>query len=191
MDEIDLTLANRDGLPEPLRVLYRDYPREAWELHPEFGGLVRFWLERHMMFRKLMEMLQEDTQSVLDRRMDPAAYAPRLARFGGMLVNQLHGHHQIEDVHYFPVLAGLDRRIATGFDILDKDHQALDGIIERFTVAANGVLQAAGSDAAAREKSAGFLTELRSFERMLNRHLNDEEELVVPVILSHPEAGLG
>ena len=191
MDEIDLTLANRDGLPEPLRVLYRDYPREAWEAHPEFGGLVRFWLERHMMFRKLMAMLQEDTQSVLDRRMDPAAYAPRLARFGGMLVNQLHGHHQIEDVHYFPVLAGLDRRIATGFDILDKDHQALDGIIERFTVAANGVLQAAGSDAAAREKSAGFLTELGSFERMLNRHLNDEEELVVPVILSHPEAGLG
>ena len=191
MTDPDFSLETRQGLPDALRVLLADYPREAWEAHPQFSGLVQFWLERHMMFRKLMEVLEGDAQAVLDRSLDPQQYAARLSRFGGMLVSQLHGHHQIEDAHYFPTLAALDKRIAPGFEILDKDHHALDGIIDRFTISANGVLQAAVDDEAAREKSAKLLTELGSFERLLGRHLNDEEELVVPVILNNPGSGLG
>ena len=190
MTDQDLSLNTRAGLPDPLRILLRDYPRDAWEAHPNFGGLVQFWLERHMMFRKLLALLEEDSQAVLDRRLDPQDYAVRLSRFGGMLVNQLHGHHQIEDTQFFPTLSVLDRRISAGFDILDKDHHALDGWLQRFTLAANGVLQI-DDDARAREAAAPLRPELRAFERMLNRHLTDEEELVVPVILGHPEAGLG
>lgn len=191
MTEQDLSLEARNGLPEPLRVLLRDYPREAWEAHPQFGGLVQFWLERHMMFRKLMAMLEDDALAMLDRSLEPRAYAGRLSRFGGMLVQQLHGHHQIEDLHYFPTLVGLDARISSGFDILDKDHDALGGLIDQFTLSANGVLQRAEQDAAVREQAAGFLDELTGFQRLLDRHLNDEEELVVPVILANPGAGPG
>lgn len=190
MTDLDLSLANRSGLPEALRVLLHDYPREAWEAHPQFGGLVQFWLERHLMFRKLLAMLEDDSQAVLDRRLDPQSYAERLSRFGGMLVNQLHAHHRIEDGHFFPTLSVLDQRITSGFDILDKDHHALDGWLQSFTVSANGVLQRMADDAEAREAAAPLRQELLAFERMLDRHLNDEEELVVPVILKHPDAGL-
>ena len=44
----DLKLDVRTGLPDALRVLYETYPREVWEGHQNFGGLVAFWLDRHM-----------------------------------------------------------------------------------------------------------------------------------------------
>ena len=50
----NLALADRKKLPDALRVLLEDYPRDGWELDPGFDGLVRFWLDRHLMFRRLM-----------------------------------------------------------------------------------------------------------------------------------------
>lgn len=185
----DLALDLRTGLPDALKVLLEDYPRLAWEAHPNFSGLVQFWLERHMMFRKLLDMLTGDAQARLDANMDPGQYAARLSRFGGMLLEQLHGHHQIEDHHYFPQLVTLDDRLTRGFGILDKDHHAMDGLLSRFADGANLVLRE-GDAAQAREHTARFLGELTGFQSMLLRHLEDEEDIIVPVILKHGPAGL-
>ena len=133
------------GLPEALRVLLAAYPRAGWAADPQFHGLVSFWLERHQMFRKLLGILREDTALLLDRQSDPQTFAARLGRFGGMFVNELHGHHQIEDQHYFPLLAQKDARIIRGFDILDSDHHALDGLLDGFVKGANALLQRVGS----------------------------------------------
>ena len=189
MDDKTLALATRPGLPDALQVLLTDYPRLAWEAHPNFSGLVQFWLERHMTFRKLLTLLEGDAQSRIERTIAPDQYAARLSRFGSMLVSQLHGHHHIEDDHYFPMLKPLDRRLERGFEILDRDHHALDGIINRFTEAANAVL-GEPDEAKAREHVAAFTNELGSFHKMLDRHLNDEEEIIVPVILKNGAAGL-
>lgn len=185
-----LALDKRAGLPEPLRVLLLDYPRLGWEAHPNFSGLVQFWLEMHMKFRKLLELMDADTKTVLDRGMDMQQYAGRVSRFGGMLVSQLHHHHQIEDGHYFPTLSVLDERITAGFDILEKDHEVMDGLLNRFATAANGVLQNVSDEVKARDGAGVFLRELDGFGGMLDRHLNDEEELIVPVILKNGAAGL-
>ena len=95
MTESDLTidLENRAALPEALRVLLDEFPRDDWQAHPNFAGLVQFWLEKHLMFRKLLDMLQTDSEAMLDRSLDAQQYAARLSRFGGMMLNQLHGHH--------------------------------------------------------------------------------------------------
>ena len=100
-----------------------------------------------------------------------------------MLVGQLHGHHRIEDTQYFPVLSRLETRLDRGFAILDRDHHALDALLGRFTESANAVLQGRG-------EAGAFLDELGAFEGFLNRHLEDEEDLVVPVILKHGPDGL-
>ena len=189
IDPAKFPLKSRKGLPDALRVLLDDYPKAGWESHPNFSGLVQFWLERHMMFRQILDALQTDAQARLDNKMDARGYAMRLSRLGGMMVEGLHGHHQIEDHHYFPILKGLDTRIERGFDILDRDHQAMDGLLDRFARAANGVL--GQSDAKkSREKVAGFMSERDAFARMLDRHLQDEEEIIVPVILKNGAAGL-
>jgi len=186
----DLSLDARTGLPDALRILLEDYPREGWAAHPQFHGLVSFWLERHMMFRQLMEHMTRETEAFLDGNRDPAGFAQGIARYGGVFVNQLHGHHQIEDHHYFPILRDRAARIARGFDLLDADHHALDGILARFVDQANGAIQgASGRDP---RSTAGTLRDgLAGLERLIDRHLTDEEDLIVPVILRDGAGGLG
>lgn len=96
-----LALNERDGLPDALRVLLQEFPRGTWEDHGNFGEMVRFWLERHLMFRKVLGQIQDDTEAYIDKRIEGPEYTPRLSRYGGFFLNQLHAHHNIEDDHYF------------------------------------------------------------------------------------------
>lgn len=186
----DLSLDTRTGLPEALQVLLRDTPREVWQADPNFHGLVSFWLERHMMFRQIMAHMRAETEGFLDGQRDPRGFAQGIGRYGGMFVQQLHGHHQIEDHHYFPVLRQKDGRIETGFDLLDADHHALDGILNRFVEQANGAIQGVGGPDAV--TPAGALRDgLIDLQGLIGRHLEDEEDLIVPVILKYGAAGLG
>ena len=188
-DELDL--ASRGGLPDPLRILVARYPRIGWEAHPHFTALTRFWLDRHLGFRRMQSMLVVETRAFLDHEREARSYANGLYRVAGQYLNELHGHHQIEDQHYFPLLKTLDVRLVAGFDLLDADHHALDGAIERMAEATNAVLTAIVGAAPADGAAAGLDRCLAEFGRLIDRHLVDEEELVVPVILDHPEAGIG
>ena len=172
---MSLELKERNGLPEALRVLADAYPRMQWEAHPNFGELVRFWMQRHSMFRELVNVLSTDAQNVISGGLDFQSFAPRLTQYGGTLLNELHMHHQIEDHHYFPQLIKLDQRLERGFDLLESDHEAMDGLLHDFAQGANAVLK--GGDASI------FLERLDEFSRLLDRHLTDEEEIIVPVIL--------
>lgn len=177
-----LTLRDRPGLPDNLRVLVEAFPREIWEGHQNFGEMVQFWLQRHAMFRDLTTRLSDDAQGFLDGAMAAEAYAARLARFGGLFFNELHMHHQVEDTHYFPQLITLDPRISHGFDMLETDHHAIDGLLQRFAQTANAVLQGP-KDGTAKDHVGAFLEAFAAFAPLLERHLTDEEDLVVPVIL--------
>jgi iron-sulfur cluster repair protein YtfE (RIC family) len=170
-----LSLEKRTGLPDALRVLAQDFPRDMWREHPNFAGLVQFWMQRHMMFRELTGRLRDDARKLSDKRIDFADYAPRLSRYGSTLLNELHGHHQIEDHHYFPHLVGLDNRISRGFDLLETDHEAMDGLLHELAERANQVLKTG--------KPGDFHERLGHFSALLERHLTDEEDIVVPVIL--------
>ncbi len=175
-----LDLTERTGLPDALRVLLEAHPRESWESHGNFGEMVQFWLQRHLMFRQVMDRLAEDAEALLDRRIDAETYGPRLSRYGGFLLQQLHAHHQIEDAHYFPRLVTLDTRLERGFEMLETDHHAIDGLLSRFADSANAVLR---GDGEVRDSTAAFHREHLAFRALLDRHLTDEEELIVPVIL--------
>ena len=82
---------------------------------------------------------------------------------------------------------GLDAQVEAGFTILDADHHALDTHIVSLAQDANAYLQRWSGDNA--PDAAGALhTTLKGFERFLDRHLTDEEEIIVPVILKHAPA---
>jgi iron-sulfur cluster repair protein YtfE (RIC family) len=187
----DESLENRTGLPDALRILLRDHPREAWEADPGFHGLVSFWLDRHLAFRRLITLMQGETRGFLDKAADARVYAGRLSRYGGHFVQDLHGHHMIEDEHYFPVLAMKEPRIGRGFEILDRDHHALGVHIETFIKGANTVRNGLDNPAMLHTKAGRFGADLDRMEVFLNRHLVDEEDLIVPVILKHGERSLG
>lgn len=178
-------LETRTGLPDALRVLLDEYPRDLWQSHSNFDGLTRFWLQRHLLFRQVLGELQAETRTFLDRNADAQAYAGRTAQLAGFLVNQLHGHHQIEDQHYFPQLAAAEARLEHGFEILDADHHALDAHLHGLTEDTNALLRTIHARQNATDVAAALEARLSGFGRFLDRHLTDEEELVVPVILHH------
>lgn len=180
----DLSLTTRPGLPEPLRALLVHYPRDGWTFHNNFDGLVAFWLDRHLNFRTLTAQMTQGAQAVLEGQLDPERHAAALARMGNRFLTELHGHHQIEDAHFFPRLTQLERRLEHGFQMLEADHVAIDGLLHRFTTSANAVLtgwQGPGQ----RDTTAAFLTDLHDIATLLERHLTDEEDLIVPTILHH------
>jgi iron-sulfur cluster repair protein YtfE (RIC family) len=180
----DLPLSGRAGLPDDLRVLLADYPRDGWPAHPDFNGLVAFWLDRHGEFRRLLSQMKTDAESVIGHGSDPIVFRSRLSQTGSTFLQNLTGHHQVEDQHYFPQLAAMEHRLQRGFDMLDRDHHDLDGWLKRFADGANAALSAP-DDAALREAAARFRGGLKGLGRMLDRHLTDEEDLILPVILKH------
>lgn len=180
-------LGLRKGLPDTLRVLVEQYPRDIWQAHKNFDGTTRFWMERHLMFRDVLGRLRTDTQGFLDTPDDPRGYVQRTARMAGFFLQQLHGHHQIEDAHYFPLLSGLEKRLTAGFELLDADHHALDAHLQALADGTNAALAPlqSGDLQKGRDAAGALEAQLGGFEHFLNRHLLDEEDLVIPVILHH------
>lgn len=185
-DETDrLALRVRGGLPEDLRFLLKSCPRDGWRDHANFDGLTEFWLQRHRGFRELLSRIRGETDSVLEKALDAATFGRRLHRYAGLFVGQLHEHHSVEDVHYFPLLLQCDRRLARGFEILDRDHTVLDGELHRFTEDTNTILGASQAGSLENDALNRFRDGVSAFEGLLDRHLTDEEEIVIPVILEH------
>lgn len=178
-----LRLGTREALPDSLRALVRELPADAWAGHAGFGGLTQFWLERHAAFREILARIAGDAQTTAKGAMAPEEYAPRLYRHASTLLGELHGHHSIEDAHYFPQLRRLEPSVARGFDLLEADHQDLDLRLQAFADAVNGLLQAAQSGTLERSAVEPFSGTVDEFGSLLDRHLVDEEEIVIPALL--------
>jgi hemerythrin-like domain-containing protein len=178
-------------LDEELLFLLRQYPRETWQTHANLGDLARLWLQRHDMFRKLDRMIREGAEAAFDEKMEAREFKPWLARYLQFYLGQLEGHHQVEDHHYFPVFRRAEPRLGRGFDILDADHDSLHTAIESIAGQANALLRQPDTDAAALRTGLGRFRDIHvAMGRGLIQHLDDEEDLVVPLILDRGEGGL-
>ncbi|WP_422377097.1 hemerythrin domain-containing protein [Roseibium sp.] len=181
----DLDIRTAD-MPDEMRLLLAEYPRESWDGHPGFHEKTRNWLGAHQGFRRLSELVRSDTEAYLDKSMGAEEFALRLSRFGNLLVGNLHGHHTWEDRSYFPELSAADPRFDQGLEILEKDHETLDQVLHGFAGTANRAIKLTQLDEAqAREEAGKLLPAAQMIETLLDRHLGDEEELAVPIILHH------
>jgi hypothetical protein len=139
-------------------------------------------------FRHLDEVIRSGVELALEQGIEAAAFKPWLNRRLGWAIWQLEQHHQVEDHHYFPLFRRAAPRLAPGFELLEGDHAALHtaigGVIERATA----VL---ASEAAGPDQFRADLARLRDTQiglgRALIRHLDDEEDLVIPLLLERGE----
>jgi hemerythrin-like domain-containing protein len=192
MDSLQNALGTRTGLPEDLRYLLARYPREIWQSHANIQGMAGMWLERHDFFRATAGLL---TGAIADYREGRTAaaefarfFAPRLDFFLG----HLEGHHHVEDAYYFPVFAAAENRLKRGFDILDTDHHAIHVALERNADAAGAFLRALEEDTDRQRFAADdYADENARLVAMLTRHLGDEEDLIIPLILDRGDRALG
>jgi iron-sulfur cluster repair protein YtfE (RIC family) len=186
-----LALAERNGWPAELRALIERYPRDTWQSHENLGGMAQFWLSRHAMFRELSASIAQGTAGFQEGQIAADEFsrwfAPRLQFF----LEQLHAHHQIEDFHFFPIFRAADPRLARGFDVLEADHATLHENIDRSIETANGLIRAVGNAQAEKAAGDGFAQASGTLMKGLVRHLDDEEDLIVPLILDRGEDSLG
>jgi len=183
------TAGARPALGEELRFLLRRHPRATWATRADLGALARFWLQRHQAFRELDALLRSGSEAALDERQEPARVRSWLGRQLQLLLWQLEEHHQVEDQHYFPVFCRLEPRLATGFELLERDHGALHEALSGIVGRANAVL-APGDDAAFRAALERYLDAHRELGEGLLRHLDDEEDLVIPLLIERGEGSL-
>jgi hemerythrin-like domain-containing protein len=185
-------LLERQGLPDDLLWLARKYPREDWPGHTNIRGVAMMWLQRHDMFRELGGMLSNGIGDYREGRSTASEFArwfaPRLSHFLG----NLDGHHNVEDHHYFPVFAKAETRLKRGFEILDADHHAIHESLERNAEAANAFLTSLqrGEDKQ-RFAADAYADENSRLIAMLTRHLADEEDLIIPLILDRGDEAMG
>jgi hypothetical protein len=185
-DMFDTFNVRTTDMPAAMRVLFGQYPRDSWEAHPGFREKTQHWLGAHQMFRRLGKLVRIETELYLDQRRAPEDYATRLSYYGDALVQNLHGHHGWEDHSYFPELSAADPRFDAGLKILEKDHEALDGVLDAFNSSANRAIELIHLDEKQARDEAGNLHGVaETIEALLVRHLSDEEELAVPIILHH------
>lgn len=185
-------LENRTGLPDDLAYLLAQYPRSDWQAHRNLGDMAQFWLKRHDMFRdlggKLSAAITDYREQQSQANEFTQLFVPRLRFF----LEQLNGHHHIEDTHYFPVFAAAEKRLVPGFELLDADHTIIHGALQANAEAANALLEKlSGSRSEARFAADHYASNVDNLIKLLTRHLHDEEDLIIPLILDRSEAALG
>jgi len=189
---VDLDLDTRTGWPEGLRIFADRYPREGWLDHRNFGERMQFWMGVHGGFRQLGTSLGSATAGFREGEVTPERFrqwfVPRL----NYLLSHLHTHHQIEDFDYFPVLTEAEPRLARGFEVLETDHEAIHKTIAALTEAANAFVVVDTRDCEALLRSGERYADASDhLIRQLMRHLDDEEDLIVPLVLDRGEEPLG
>jgi hypothetical protein len=187
---VSLDLDERSGWPEELLALLKRHPRSGWRHAP--SAVARFWLERHDAFRRHAAELDALIGDYRAERLGAGELAMRVAPRLQSLLGELHGHHQIEDFHYFPHFRTAEPRLTRGFDALGKDHETLHASIESVIEGFNALAAAVGSGTGAeaeRSIAQAFAEASITLHCRLVRHLDDEEDLIIPVMLERDLAG--
>lgn len=187
-----LALARRSGWPEDLRVLLARYPREQWDSHANLGNMARFWLSRHAMFRELSGAIGHITAQFRAGHLPAGEFARQFVPRLQFMLDQLNVHHQIEDLHYFPIFRDADARLTRGFEVLEGDHHHIHSDMARTAETANALLQALHGDPDSLRRCGDDYADASGLLLIgLMRHLDDEEDLIVPLILDRGEDALG
>ncbi len=176
-----LALALRHGLPIEMLYLREAWPRDRWS-EPGMDQTAAFWLQMHGSFRghqAHMDGLVGQWRAGGDIRTLHRQLIPALQSF----LQHLDGHHRIESGQYFPMMRKIEPRIARGIDLLDRDHDAIHERLAALFQSGLAFHQAVTTNAADAADSAARLGDaVEAGAPPLLRHLEDEEDIVIPLI---------
>ena len=180
------TVLERRQLPDPIREQLHGPPREQWREHPHYlisdaralqrnhNSLKRQARQYHGALAHLRELDDAQRQSPANRQL-----LATVGNHGRSLLKNLHSHHGFEDSSVFPVLRLHHPRLTAGFELLENDHLALDallhkvkGSLEQFSTLSHDPW---GLETAHRQAA--------QLDTLLHRHMEDEEDIIVPIYL--------
>lgn len=145
--------------------------------------IAAFWLQMHAGFRAQQAQMADAAARWRSGSFDPrglhAALMPTLQAF----LQHLDGHHRIESGHYFPKFRLIEPRIQTGLDLLDRDHDAIHAHLDALYHTAVAFHQATAAQSPGAPDHAHRLADVldRAAPDLIS-HLDDEEDLVIPLL---------
>ena len=169
-----------------MQVLLADYSRDSWRAHAHFSRCdIDSWMGAHRSFKRVASLLQKQTELCLDNAISENHLIQTLNHYGTSLVGSLHGHHSWEDSFLFPDLMKKESRIQHGLDKLESDHIELDKILNQFINSINDAIQTLKTSETVSRGDVGKMQQhAEALGNLLARHLSDEEDLIVPVVLN-------
>lgn len=179
----DHHVLSRQGLPEAVRSRLIALPRHEWREHENYLISNARPLQRnHNSLKRQARHYHAGLAQVLNLRESAGAGMDGLAevvRTGKSLLRNLHSHHGFEDSSVFPVLRRAHPRLSAGFDILEQDHEVLEASLKALASTLRGFAEKkpATRVIAAAHAQADTLT------RLLHRHMDDEEDIIMPIYL--------
>lgn len=173
----------RSGLDASLRVDLGDLPRDSWPSHANYAGMAEHWQQIHRAMLGDIGGLSRALASIADGKV-MAAQMPELTgqirEVARHATEHAHFHHRIEDQQVFPGFVRARPALARPLALLDADHLVLDASIRAFEQALQAFPQE-DAPASAFDRLARTSAEV---DRIMRRHIADEEEIVIPTVLT-------
>ncbi|NQZ26639.1 MAG: hemerythrin domain-containing protein [Colwellia sp.] len=176
----------RKGLPAVIKDLLLPLERDQWSQHARYGGKASFFIQYHGDLLATAAYLKQSLQVLLDSSQlvfnwqhlkDPLSAAQ-------YLVDRAHNHHRIEDQVYFPQFRKIMPQLSKGIDLLDKDHQSLDLALDDLSTRVMSMVMTLNQGDVIDKQQVKVLTDnILYLQRILQRHLHDEEEVIIPIFL--------
>ncbi|MDD9908968.1 MAG: hemerythrin domain-containing protein [Ahrensia sp.] len=186
-----LSIEKRSGLPEEWRFLLLSYPRSDWLSHASLGEHTKFWLQVHRSFRMMGAHLNERTDAYESGIVTAEQFRHTMVRRLQNFLGSLDHHHRIEDHVFFPKFMEAEKRLVAGIELLEADHTVIDAQVHAMVDVANALLRSPASDKDALKRNGeDFAIASRRIVKLLDRHLDDEEEIVIPLLLDRGEEEL-
>lgn len=184
--EFNKDIDQRTGWPDELQCLLKQFPRDSWKR--DATPMARFWIDKHDYFRRQCAELQSASDDYREQRSTPKEFGLRVTARLQTFISHLHGHHQIEDMHYFPSFRAADKRLSKGFDVLAADHELLHQGIVTSIENVNAFVELFRSPQEhsldeQRRLGDRFVESSELLYRRLARHLEDEEDLIIPLMI--------
>lgn len=175
-------IERRSGLTEELRKLLFDTPKEQWGGHPNYWRGAEMWQGVHRSLLHESGLFVNGLEKLADipkGEMESGLLLNDLRQLGGHLIGHAHVHHHVEDDHYFPRFKEVFPQLGRPIDLLDCDHRVLEETLD----AVENHIRGLSADTADRDRIGAALADAKKLDRILNRHLEDEEDIVIPALL--------
>ncbi len=164
-----------------LLVLRERMPRDAWGTLPR-GSLPSTWLSMHDSLRDGQQMLERLATHWQLKLIDAATFRDRALPMLRQHLGHLHGHHRLEDTHYFPQFRTIEPRLAKGFDLLESDHAELHTAIDALEDLTRRLASLDPQGDEANALAQQLAEALHRLGPAMRQHLLDEEDLVIPLL---------
>ncbi len=174
----ELHVATRREFPKALIPELIDGRFSDWKSHPQFimsGATLHGF---HNRLRNACETLTHKIGEAIHNFDSDATIHWRLLDFGKQIIGVAHSHHHAEDTVYFPQYKALFPQLNRPLRLLDSDHRVLEQALDNLETALDGLndKSSIGNWECARDQA-------ETLTRIIHRHLDDEEEIVMPAIM--------